>query len=130
MVTTPPYIKLYIVVEDKNECNDLKIHPEEECRSRSMRKTHALTEDRNEPGSYEIRIKGHLDKHWAAWFEGLTITLEEDGDTLLTGPIVDQAALHGLLKKVRDLGLPLLSVCPVKPYQADTSDVKPPSPIQ
>ena len=64
---------------------------------------------------YEIRLKGHLDARWADWFEGLTITLEEDGDTLLTGPVMDQAALHGLLKKVRDLGMQLVSVCPVKP---------------
>jgi hypothetical protein len=59
---------------------------------------------------YEIRITGHLSPQWADWFEGLTITLEEDGNTLLTGPLADQAALHGLLKKVRDLGLSLLSV--------------------
>ncbi len=59
---------------------------------------------------YQIRIKGHLDSQWTDWFEGLIITLEEDGDTLLTGPVADQAALHGLLKKVRDLGMPLLSV--------------------
>ena len=89
-----------------------------------MSKTLASTEDRYEPGSYEIRIKGHLDKRWAAWFDGLKITLEEDGDTLLTGPVVDQAALHGLLKKVRDLGLPLVSVSPVEPGQADVSNVK------
>jgi hypothetical protein len=97
-----------------------------------MSKTLASTEDQYEPGSYEIRIKGHLDKRWAAWFEGLTITLEEDGDTLLTGPVVDQAALHGLLKRVRDLGMPLVSVSPLEPGpsttlgtgQADQSDVK------
>ena len=59
---------------------------------------------------YQIRIKGHLSPRWTDWFEGLTITLEENGTTLLTGPVIDQAALHGLLKKVRDLGMPLLSV--------------------
>jgi hypothetical protein len=73
---------------------------------------------------YQIRIKGHLGREWTDWFEGLTITLEEDGDTVLTGPVIDQAALHGLLKKVRDLGLPLVSVSPVEPGQADISDVK------
>jgi hypothetical protein len=64
----------------------------------------------SQPIIYEIRIKGHLDRQWTGFFEGMTITLEEDGDTLLTGPVVDQAALHGLLKKVRDLGMPLVSV--------------------
>ena len=64
---------------------------------------------------YEIRLKGHLEARWGQWFDGLTITLEEDGHTLLTGPVIDQAALHGLLKKVRDLGMPLVSVNPVEP---------------
>lgn len=59
---------------------------------------------------YEIRLKGHLENRWADWFEGLEISLGEDGDTLLTGLVVDQAALHSLLKKVRDLGIPLISV--------------------
>ncbi len=71
---------------------------------------------------YQIRIKGHLGQQWADWFEDLTITLEENGDTLLTGSVVDQAALHGLLKKVRDLGMPLLSVNHVESGQADTVD--------
>ena len=76
------------------------------------------------PEYYEIRIKGHLDSQWTDWFEGLTITLEEDDNTLLTGPVIDQAALQGLLKKVRDLGMPLVSVSPVEHGQADRSDVK------
>lgn len=63
-----------------------------------------------EPAIYEIRLQGQLDSQWTGWFEGMSITSSEDGDTLLTGPVVDQAALHGVLKKVRDLGLPLLSV--------------------
>ncbi len=64
--------------------------------------------------TYEIRIKGHLGRQWTDWFDGLAITLDDSGDTLLTGQIVDQAALHGLLRKVRDLGMPLVSVTPVK----------------
>jgi len=59
---------------------------------------------------YQIRIKGQLDSQWIEWFEGLTITLEVNGDTILTGPVIDQSALHGLLKKIRDLGMPLISV--------------------
>ena len=70
--------------------------------------------DADQPRVYQIRIKGHLGVEWADWFEGLTITLEEDGDTLLTGPVVDQSALHGLLKKVRNLGMPLVSVSQVQ----------------
>jgi len=67
---------------------------------------------------YQIRVKGHLDSQWTDWFGGLAINLEDNGDTLLTGPIVDQAALHGLLKKVRDLGLPLISVNQVPPPES------------
>ena len=95
-------------------------------------------EKHNQHQYYEIRLKGHLDDRWADWFEGLTITLEDNGDTLLTGPVIDQAALHGLLKKVCDLGMPLVSVSPLEngssstlhlrglrgTGQADQSDVK------
>jgi hypothetical protein len=80
--------------------------------------------DPRQPIVYRIRIKGQLGREWTDWFGGLTIMLEDNGDTLLTGPVVDQAALHGLLKKVRDLGMPLLSVCPIEPGQEDQSDVK------
>ncbi len=73
---------------------------------------------------YEIRLKGHLDSQWQDWFGGLTITLEENGTTLLSGPVADQAALHGLLKKVRDLGMPLVSVRPVEPGQADGANIR------
>ena len=68
---------------------------------------------------YHIRIKGHLGPQWADWFDGLTIKLEADGDTLLTGPVIDQAALYGLLRRVRDVGLPLVSVTRLKPTQED-----------
>ena len=67
-----------------------------------------MTDKLDQPMVYQIRVKGHLGRQWTDWFEGMTITLEE-GDTLLTGQVVDQAALHGLLRKVRDLGIPLIS---------------------
>ena len=70
---------------------------------------------------YQIRLKGHLEARWVKWFDGLTITLNENGVTLLTGPVADQAALHGLLKKVRDLGLPLLSINSV---ETDAQEVR------
>ena len=79
--------------------------------------------EKAQPPVYQIRIKGHLGREWTDWFGGLTITLEDNGETLLTGPVVDQAALHGLLRKVRDLGTPLISVSQVTPDQADEPDV-------
>jgi hypothetical protein len=75
--------------------------------------------DPGRPTAYRIRIKGHLGPQWTDWFEGLVIRLDESGDTLLTGPVIDQAALHGLLRKVRDLGMPLVSV---RPIRQDVSD--------
>jgi hypothetical protein len=73
---------------------------------------------------YQIRIQGHLGSEWTDWFEGLTLTLEDNGETLLTGSVVDQAALYGLLRKVRDLGMPLLAVNRAYPAQADAADIK------
>jgi hypothetical protein len=70
----------------------------------------------------EIRLKGHLENRWVNWFDGLDITLEENGNTLLSGYLVDQAALHGLLKKVRDIGLPLLSVKNVEPNNEEVNE--------
>ncbi len=69
----------------------------------------------DEPMVYQIRIEGHLGSKWIAWFGDVSITLEDNGETLLTGPVVDQAALHGLLRKIRDLGMPLISAVRVKP---------------
>ena len=89
-----------------------------------MSNNHSPQHDADQPMVYQIRIKGHLGRQWADWFEGLTITLEDNGDTLLTGTVVDQAALHGILKKVRDLGMPLLSVNSVEPGPQNMSDTK------
>ena len=86
--------------------------------SRPMSDTRASTGQRHEPDVYAIRVQGHLDGRWADWFDGLTITLEDNGDSLLLGAVADQAALHGLLRKVRDLGLPLVSVVRVEAEQA------------
>jgi hypothetical protein len=83
------------------------------------------TEDDHEPQLYEIRLKGHLDARWATSFEGLSLTLASDGTTILAGPVVDQAALYGVLRTVRDLALPLLSVIQVEPTPADVPDVRP-----
>ena len=88
-----------------------------------MSSTFNSTDDPGQPTIYQIRIKGHLGREWTDWFDGLTITALDNGETLLTGLVVDQAALYGLLRKVRDVGLPLLSVGCVKPDQAEVSDV-------
>jgi hypothetical protein len=74
------------------------------------------TGDHREAGRYEIRLNGHLDSRWAAWFDGLGLTHQSDGTTIISGLVADQAALHGLLQKVRDIGLPLVSVTQVDPH--------------
>ena len=81
--------------------------------------THASPDTRRELGQYEIRLKGHLEARWAAWFDGLSLTKESDGTTVIRGSVIDQAALHGLLSKVRDLGLPLIAVTQVDPKQME-----------
>jgi hypothetical protein len=74
-----------------------------------------MANDLDQPMVYQIRVEGHLGPRWTEWFGDMTITLEDNGDTLLSGPVVDQAALHGLLRKVRDLGMPLISTIRVEP---------------
>jgi hypothetical protein len=85
-----------------------------------MANEHSPERDAGQPMVYQIRLKGHLGYQWTDWFEGLTLTLEDNGETLLTGPVVDQAALYGLLRKVRDLGMPLLSVNRLEPGPSTT----------
>ena len=83
------------------------------------------TTGQSAPGRYEIRVQGRLESRWGAWFEGMTLTPESDGTTTIHGPVVDQAALHGLLRKLRDVGLPLISVAQVQPDQPPTSTHRP-----
>ena len=87
-----------------------------------MREAHVATEDQHESRLYEIRLKGHLDARWATRFEGMSLSHDSDGTTIFAGPVVDQAALYGLLRTVRDLGLPLLSVVHIDPEQANGPD--------
>src|SRR5919199_1962680 len=87
-----------------------------------MREAHVATEDQHESRLYEIRLKGHLDARWADRFAGLSLSHASDGTTILSGPVVDQAALYGLLRTVRDLCLPLISVMQVHPNQANGPD--------
>ena len=82
------------------------------------------TAHRPEPGRYEIRLMGHLDAHWTAWFDGMAVSHQSDGTTVISGPIADQAALHGVLQRVRDLGLPLVSVVRIAPDQPETTDIE------
>ncbi|MFN8473506.1 MAG: hypothetical protein U0822_15050 [Anaerolineae bacterium] len=92
-----------------------------------MSAAHASTDNHYATEGYEIRVKGYLDARWADWFDGLSFTHQRDGTTVIYSPAADQAALHGLLRKVRDAGLPLVSVIQVEPEQVDVSDVQPSS---
>jgi hypothetical protein len=110
-MVTAHHIFLYLLVEEKNGCITVVTR-------RSMSEQHTLPENHDAPGYYEICLKGHLNKRWANWFGEATLMLEDNGNTIVTCPVIDQAALHGLIKRVRDLGLPLLSVNIVSPDQA------------
>jgi len=99
-------------------------------RYKAMSDTPAPRTDPGEPLVYEIRIDGHLEQTWTDWLEGSSIQLEEDGKTLLTCRVIDQPALYGLLKRVRDLGMPLLSVRRLEPGRAETLEVKPSGPSE
>jgi hypothetical protein len=94
-------------------------------KDRGMSNDSNSNSEKAQPMIYQIRIKGHLDRKWADWFSDLSITALDNGETLLTGPVLDQAALHGMLRKVRDAGLPLVAVIQVEPEQADVPDAKP-----
>jgi hypothetical protein len=91
-------------------------------RGRNMASKRTATHDPDPTPIYQIRLKGHLGRHWARWFAGMTMNLLDNGETLLTGPVLDQAALYGLLRKVRDVGLPLVAVMQVEPEPAEVPD--------
>jgi hypothetical protein len=115
------HIGLYALVEGNNGRNHEELQPyEQNAGIRAMSETHTAAADHYEPGLYEIRIQGHLDANWTDWFDSLTLTLEDNGITLLAARVVDQAALHSLLRKVRDLGMPLISVIRIEAGHADT----------
>lgn len=106
-----------------NVGNEVEMYRQEEHEGGGrMRETYEATEDHHEPELYEIRLKGHLDARWADQFERLSFTYKNDGTTILSGPVIDQAALYGLLRKVRDIGLPLVSVIQVDPKQSNGPD--------
>lgn len=89
-----------------------------------MSKRYSQDKQTDAPRVYQIRIEGHLGPEWTDWFDGLTLTPEDNGEMLLTGPVVDQAALHGLLRKIRDLGMPLISVQRMDPDLVDEAEAR------
>ena len=88
-----------------------------------MANTNSAGPNPDQTNIYQIKVKGHLADDWSDWFDNMTITLDEDGETQLTGPVIDDAALHGILKRVRDLGLPLISVNRIDPDLLDEKDL-------
>jgi hypothetical protein len=120
----PHHITLYLLIVGMNANVQTFTQIGKNCTRCSLSEKQTLPEYDNESGIYEIQLKGQLDEKWANRFEGCTITLEDNGDTVLTGPVVDQAALHGLLKRIRDLGMPLISVNFIHPGQVKEQEVK------
>jgi hypothetical protein len=123
MTMPPHHISFY--VREVHERRQRRLRSIAVSNSRRSAMSEISTGKRHEAGWYEIRLKGHLDTRWAAWFDGLNLTNENDGTTLIQGPIADQAALHGLLQKVRDMGLPLVSVTQVDPDQPEVPSTDP-----
>jgi hypothetical protein len=111
--------RLHLEIAPPHAGINADIHPERGSTRSAMTKRQASSSDREESSRYEVRLQGHLDVRWAAWFDGLSLSRESDGTTVIRGPITDQAALHGLLRKVSDLGLPLISVTQVQPPSPD-----------
>jgi hypothetical protein len=114
----PHHIPFYLSINQRMLETSAEIHPARR-QLKGGQMSDISTGRHHSPGQYEIRLKGHLDSRWAAWFDGLSLTNESDGTTIICGPVVDQSALHGLLQKVRDLGLPLVSVTQVEPGQPE-----------
>jgi hypothetical protein len=105
----PHHIPFYLSISQRISETPAEIHPAKQ-QLKGGQMSEISAGPHHSPGRYEIRLKGHLDSRWAAWFDGLSLTNENDGTTIICGPVADQAALHGLLQKIRDLGLPLISV--------------------
>jgi hypothetical protein len=119
----PHHIRFYVLIKPTNLRNAAEIQPGSRIEGSTMSDTSAG--GHQDAGRYEIRLKGHLDSRWAAWFDGLSLTNDSNGTTIISGLVADQAALHGLLQKVRDVGLPLLSVTQTEPDQPDMPTIEP-----
>jgi hypothetical protein len=120
MVMPPHHIRSYRQISPMNVRNASEGSSRAETSGGSMvSDRHVSTDDQHKPGQYEIRLKGHLAARWADWFDGMSLVHESDGTTIIHGPVVDQAALHGLLHRVRDLGIPLISIIRIEPDQPD-----------
>jgi hypothetical protein len=114
----PQHVPFYLPINQRISETSAEIHPARQ-QLKGGQMSEISTGPHHSPERYEIRLKGHLDSRWAAWFDGLSLINVNDGTTIICGPVADQSALHGLLQKVRDLGLPLVSVTQVEPGEPD-----------